>query len=259
MPHFPAINIRTGGMDKMLNAYRETIGKTDKVLTDGKKIYWNNVRKMVQILDNQEEQFLKDECKLRDKKEKFVYPTDTPENIFKKFEAIPTYEREVEKYINPYKDYWQTRYYRALCNIHNDKNGIQVKNLCLNYLEGLEWTLKYYTSGCPNWRWYYKYNYPPLLTDLLKYIPVFDTTFIDNLKPNPVSPMVQLCYVLPRSGLSLLPNSIELKLLKDHEEWYKTDCEFIWSFCRYFWESHVKMNEIDLEELELFVNKQLSI
>ena len=259
MPHFPALNIRTGGMDKMLSAYRETIGSTKELLTDGKKIYWKNVRKLVQFLADQEEVYLKNEYKLRDKREKFTYPTDTDENIFKKFEAVPTYEREIEKYINPYKDYWQTRYYRSLFHIHNDQTGEKVKAIGMNYLEGLEWTLKYYTESCPNWRWHYKYAYPPLLSDLLACIPVFDTTFVPTVKAEPVSPMVQLCYVLPKSSLNLLPKLIQTKLLEEHEEWYKSDCEFVWSFCRYFWESHVQMNEIDLKELETFVhnNKHL--
>ena len=52
MPHFPSVNIRTGGVDKMLNAYKETIGNTNENLTDGKIIYWKNVRKLVQFLAN---------------------------------------------------------------------------------------------------------------------------------------------------------------------------------------------------------------
>ena len=47
MPHFPSINIRTGGVNKMINAYKATIGGTNENLTDGKKIYWKNVRKLV--------------------------------------------------------------------------------------------------------------------------------------------------------------------------------------------------------------------
>jgi 5'-3' exonuclease len=49
LPHFPAINIRTGGTDKMLNAYRATI-KPDENLTDGKTINWGNVRKLISFL-----------------------------------------------------------------------------------------------------------------------------------------------------------------------------------------------------------------
>lgn len=253
LPHFPAVNIRTGGMDKLLNSYRATI-KTNEYLTDGKTICWKNVRKLVEFLALKEEDFLKEEYKLRNKREKFVYPTDTEENIFKRFELVPTYEREMEKYINPFQEYWESRYYKTLFDIRSDITGQKRKNICLNYMEGLEWTMKYYTSGCVNWRWYYKYHYPPLLSDLKQYIPLFDTTFVEFNPPNPVSPMVQLCYVLPLSSLYLIPEQIYKKLLETHPEWYRNDYEFIWCFCRYFWESHVKMNAIDIDELESLVN-----
>ena len=252
LPHFPAVNIRTGGMDKLLNAYRATI-KTNEYLTDGKTICWKNVRKLLEFLAVKEEDFLKEECKLRNKREKFVYPTDTDENVFKRFELVPTYEREMEKYINPFQDYWESRYYKTLFDIRSDITGQKRKNICLNYMEGLEWTMKYYTSGCVNWRWYYKYHYPPLLSDLKQYIPLFDTTFVEFKQPNPVSPMVQLCYVLPLSSLYLIPETIYKKLLETRPEWYKNDYEFIWCFCRYFWESHVKMNAIDIDELESLI------
>jgi hypothetical protein len=29
----------------------------------------------------------------------------------------------------------------------------------------------------------------------------------------------------------------------------------VWAYCRYFWESHVEMNEININELEEFVTK----
>jgi len=252
LPHFPAINIRTGGMDKLLNAYRATIGQNNSLINN-KTINWNNFRKLIEWLAIKEEGYLQEECKLRNKREKFYYETDTPEKVFKKFEALPTYEREMEKYINPFQDYWQERYYKTLFDIKSDLNGTRRKQICFNYMEGLEWTMKYYTSGCPNWRWYYKYHYPPLLSDLLKYIPVFNTTFIQELAPSPVSPLVQLSYVLPLSSLQLLPDKLHKKLLESHPEWYEKEYEFVWCFCRYFWESHVKMMPINIEELEAIV------
>jgi hypothetical protein len=252
MPHFPAVNIRTGGVDKMLNAYKATIGNTNENLTDGKKIYWKNVRKLVQHLALLEEDYLKQETKQRDRREKFVLPESTPEEKFKKFDSIPNYERSLEKYINPFKINWQNRYYKSLFDIEIDE--IRCKQISTNYLEGLEWTMKYYTSGCPDWRYKYQYDYPPLLCDLIKFIPYFDSELVPNKPANPVSELVQLCYVLPKQSLHLLPEKLSKKLLEEHSEWYSSDCDFVWAYCRYFWEAHVLLPNIEVEELENFVN-----
>ncbi len=253
MPHFPSINIRTGGVHKMLNAYKATVGP-DEILTDGNTIYWKNVRKMIQFLAELEETNFKNEMKKRDRDEKLFIPEDTPENMYKKFDIIPTKERAIEKYINPFKSGWEYRYYKSLFNI--DINDDRRKQICLNYLEGLEWNMKYYTSGCVDWRWCYKYNYPPLLVDLIKYIPYFETSFFSNdSKLNkPVSQLVQLCYVLPRPSLKLLPNHLYTQIMKKYDYLYPSDAEFTWAYCKYFWESHVNLPEIDLNEMEEFVN-----
>jgi len=249
LPHFPAANIRTGGVDKMLNAYRATIGEKDS-LTNGTTIYWNNVRKMVQWLANAEEQFFIAEHKQRNGRERREPPQTTPEEKYKRFELTPLYERDVEKYINPVKPYWQERYYRALFGIKSDTQGEHTKDISINYLQGLEWTMKYYTTGCPDWRWRYKYNYPPLFQDLIKYIPVFSTEFIQNKPSKPVSEFVQLCYVLPKHSLHLLPSPIHNLLVTKYNKWYSDNCQFVWAYCQYFWETHVEMHDIDINELE---------
>ena len=218
LPHFPAVNIRTGGVDN----------------------------------------------RSRNSKEKRLMPENTPEEKFKKFEATPVYERDMEKYINPVKPNWQARYYNGLFGIKEGiKEGLKegegegedkIRDIAVNYLEGLEWTMKYYTSGCPDWRWKYKYNYPLLLKDLIKYIPVFNKEFVPNKPANPVSEMVQLCYVLPRSSLNLIPSKLYFELLRHHDDWYKGNCDYVWAYCKYFWESHVEMNEINIDELERFIS-----
>ena len=256
LPHFPAVNIRTGGVDKLLNAYKATIGDTNEYITDGKIINWNNVRKVVKFLADLEEEFIIKEHRSRNSKEKRLMPENTPEEKFKKFEATPVYERDMEKYINPVKPNWQARYYNGLFGI---KEGVieeedKICDIAVNYLQGLEWTMKYYTTGCPDWRWKYKFNYPPLLKDLIKYIPVFNTEFVPNKPANPVSEMVQLCYVLPRSSLNLIPSKLYFELLRHHDEWYKGNCDYVWAYCKYFWESHVEMNEINIDELEQFIS-----
>jgi len=252
MPHFPAINIRTGGVDKMLQAYKATIGGTDENLTDGKVIYWKNVRKLVQFLADNENDFLKQEHKIRDRKEKNKMPDITPQEKLDKFINIPSYERAVEKFINPYKENWQKRYYKSLFDVEIDEE--RLKQISTNFLEGLEWTMKYYTTGCPDWRWCYKYSYPPLLCDLIRYIPYFNTEFVQAKQDNPVSELVQLCYVLPKQSLQFLPEKLYKALINEKLHLYGTDCEFHWAYCKYFWESHPNLPHIDVDELVEFVN-----
>jgi len=251
MPHFPAANIRTGGIDKLLNAYKATLGGTNENLTNGKTIYWKNVRSLVGFLAEQEEEYIKTELKQRNKMERRYYPTETPEQKYAKFEAIPTYERELEKYVDPSKEGWQKRYYKGLLKVDNDED--RLKQISLNYLEGLEWTMKYYTTGCVDWRWHYKHNYPPLFQDLYNYIPYFETQLIKPNDYKPVSPLVQLAYVLPCKSLNMLPHDLCCHIMNEHKDWYPVDCEFMWAFCRYFWESHVELPEIDIGELEVFI------
>ena len=258
LPHFPAINIRSGGVDKLLNAYKATIGETNGYITDGNIINWNNLRKVVTFLADLEEDFIIKEHRSRNNKEKYLLPENTPEEKFKKFEATPIFERDMEKYINPVKSNWQSRYYYGLFNINHLEED-KIRDVAINYIQGLEWTMKYYTTGCPDWRWNYKYNYPPLLKDLIKYIPVFNKEFVPMKPANPVSEIVQLCYVLPRSSLKLIPSKLYFELLKRHDEWYKGNCDYIWAYCKYFWESHVEMNEINIDELELFINDNNSL
>jgi len=259
MPHFPALNIRTNGIEKLICAYKHVFKGSDQTLisNDAKGnqyILWKNLRKFIDYLSQNELDYLKEEYKRRDKQEKNMsyYNNSTDATKEKKAEEdllmIPLKERSIEKYINPYESGWQERYYTALFNIRI--NDDRRKEICLNYLEGLEWTMKYYSSGCIDWRWTYKYDYPPLLCDLIKYVPYFDTCLLDVKPKLPVKSLVQLVYVLPRSSHALLPNKV-LPLLK--QEWYKEDCDFRWSFCKFFWESHVCLPEINITEIEKII------
>ena len=168
-----------------------------------------------------------------------------------KLQTIPQKNREVEKYINPYSKYWEKRYYKVLFNV--DINDEWRQKICINYLEGLEWTQSYYTDKCKDWRWSYNYNYPPLLSDLVKYIPLWETKMITDNNNTAVSPEVQLSYVLPKTSLYLIPNDIGKKVLKKYPELYTNNNKIFWAFCKYLWEGHVDFAHVDIDELEEFV------
>ena len=107
-----------------------------------------------------------------------MLPTSTVKDKFNKFQSIPTKKREIEYLIDINSVGWEKRYYKYLFDIEPTKEWIQ--RICINYLEGLEWTMNYYTKECLDWKWFYHYKYPPLLKDLIKYIPYWETSFFDK-------------------------------------------------------------------------------
>ena len=110
--------------------------------------------------------------------------------------------------------------------------------------------MKYYSTGCADWRWLYHYHYPPLLVDLIKYVPYFEHTFVPLQPKQPVSPLAQLCYVLPPSSMALIPFQLHKKLLAEQPDWYVGNYVFLWAFCKFFWEAHVELPYIEMDVLE---------
>lgn len=184
------------------------------------------------------------------------------------FMSIPLQERAVERYIDPFRENWEFRYYDALFGVDiyaKDRGGHRggggggggdsvdrLQMICVNYIEGLEWTMRYYSTGCVDWRWTYKYPYAPLLVDLMRYIPHLDTALFPGGTPvkNPVRDLVQLCYVLPMASHSLLPTPVAEKMKRYYSHYYCDKLDFKWSYCKYFWEAHTELPHIRIAELE---------
>ena len=245
MPHFPALNIRTRGIDRLMAAYASVVAPTGCTLVSGCDVNWPGVRKLVDHLVKQEHEFILEEYSIRSKQVRRVRgPQPT---IDDELNAIPLRQRQDELYIAPDTDRWQERYYRTLFG--TEPNDARIKEICINYLEGLEWTLRYYTSGCPDWRWCYRYDYPPLLEDLIRYIPSLPTRFLNDHPPAPVPDLAQLSYVLPVPSLGLLPEQLRNRLMQDHHSWYEPDRPLKTAFCKYLWEAHPQLEHIDLDVL----------
>ena len=258
LPHFPTLNIRTNGISNLLSSYKISLGNKKKLIINSNKIRWSHFRILLNHLCKNEESWIKNEYEIRDKMSKKHIPNITEENKKERLNFLPILDRKLEKIINPFEKDWEKRYYKILLDF--DPNEQNIKNLCINYLEGLEWNYEYYISGCRDWNWHYKYNYPPLLKDLITYTPYFDTTFL-NLKTNGINnsvhPLVQLSYVLPKESLDLIPEKLKNKLVNDKKEWYNSNFKLHTSFCKYFWESHIDLPEINILELKNIVNNYL--
>ena len=255
LPHFPALNIRTTGIATLMDAYRATIGADETIIQTPFAIHWPNYKKVVAHLAAQELTLIRKEHALRDRQARHMRDTDKEDDVMHDVMMLPMTQRDVERRIDPFVAGWERRYYAALCDIH-DNDPAKTSLLCRNYLEGLEWTFRYYTSGCVDWKWTYANHYPPLLADLVQHIPTtYDATFsFLSVKPkDPIRDVVQLCYVLPRASHALLPPSVQRALMRSKLASKYTDDgspDFKWAYCKYFWECHTDLPALDLRELE---------
>lgn len=230
LPHFPAMNIRTHGINVLLETYRLQISHFPaRAFIINGKIAWQWVLHYIKELAKHEHEWLVQEIVVRDKMDSRTWSHKKDHETM--LNNAPIIHREKEKYISVKEDGWQSRYYRALFHEQD------VKDICVNYLEGLEWVFKYYTTECADWQWKYKYHYPPLLCDLQKYVPNFNMDFIKNGSQIPTTPGEQLMFVLPPAYSHLLPED-KRRIIEARVHPVIT---FEWSFCRYFWESHVNI------------------
>ena len=276
MPHFPSMNIRTNGPTTVMDAYR-TVFKNSHEQRDSRnrsfilfhnegtrpQIDWANVRTFVEHLAASEHDRLIGEHALRNKKrgghgdwervhdmnriwgdnyetayDLIVDKCETPEQTL----HLPATERGLEYYIDPAKPNWERRYYHALFD--EPVTDKRCKAYCMNYLEGLEWTFSYYTYGCIDWKWKYEYMYPPLLQDLVRFIPTTTasttTTVLLQTQPkSPITPIEQLQYVLPPAlQRALIPGHLHSSG-NDTDEQVKRGLVIKWAYCKYFWEAHL--------------------
>ena len=260
LPHFPAMNIRTHGIQALLDIYRMCVGNHPGryfISKTSNKIQWKTFNVFIQEIAKREHEFLMNEYFVRNKFDKRFWKEETQEEKDDSILNIPVIFRAEEKYICPEEHGWENRYYKTLFGTTGTNEFI--KTVSINYMEGLEWVHNYYTTGCLSWKWKYNYAYPPLFKDLAKYVPHFETDFIKpSLNDSAMCPEAQLSYVLPRGQLGLLPPNISKFLTTHYSELYPDSYEFQWAFCRYFWESHPTLPDIPIELLEQW-NIQFSL
>jgi 5'-3' exonuclease len=261
MPHFPALNIRTTGIATLMEAYRATIGAGETIIQSPSPgeytIHWPNYKKLIAHLAAQELTLIRKEHATRDRQARHMRDSDKDDDVMHDVLMLPMTQRDVERGIDPFSAGWEHRYYAALCDVHEPTDQA-IASLCRNYLEGMEWTFRYYTRGCVDWKWTYANHYPPLLADLVHHVPERECSFLSVKPKQPIRDVVQLCYVLPRASHALLPPSVGRALMRGKIASKYTDDgshNFKWAYCRYFWECHTDLPALDLHELEELVKK----
>lgn len=107
---------------------------------------------------------------------------------------------------------------------YNDKKFIvnegNYDNVMKDYLKTLLFIMYYYYYECPDNKYSYKHSNAVLLTDLTKFmrnLQIEDLdeldTFYDNTIYTPITPLMQLLYVLPPKSYALLPQTVKRELI----------------------------------------------
>jgi 5'-3' exoribonuclease 1 len=156
---FPALNIRTHGLQVLMDMYRKHIGNSPEksfIEVKTEKIRWDYVLSFIKELGKIERELLLREHSYRGKYDKWRFPESTPDEKRELVQNIPILYRELEKYICPTEKFWKERYEKVLTFGWNtpktEEEADAIRNsIRKNYLEGLDWVYTYYTSGCKNW------------------------------------------------------------------------------------------------------------
>ena len=196
---------------------------------------------------------------------------------FKKEEGIKKYEHELELYpvLNKKIDKiqggieknWRANYYYY---IFDTTYGDEIRDICHNYLESLEFTLDYYYHQTYHKTWYYRYRYSPTILDLSNYIQSLNFNILneemrkyndnfkininnDKLYPNiNISRELQLLMILPPSSSHLIEDKYK-KLMSNNEHgvlhYYPKDFKITTYLKKWLWLCKPMLPDIDLEFL----------
>ena len=202
LPHIPSLEILEGGIDLILNIYKE-IGKLHGHLlqnTDGDVMFNKNILKILfEQVSSYEKNILENKLKI-----KRYFQDKILENC-----VDDTGTLDIEKYRTEY------------CEEYFGKGKRKLKKISHDYLDGLQWVMKYYKNGCQDWKWHYAYDYAPpaniISENLDSYVcPKYGKTM-------PLTPYQQLLAIIPPKSKNLLPFPLN-NLLTDDKSPLKNYC-----------------------------------
>ena len=94
-----------------------------------------------------------------------------------------------------------------------DKDGLlKIANLIKKYIEGIQFVLLYYYTGCPSWGWYYNYYYAPMISDVYEYLKHMNSNNLGHHQfdlGEPFPAFKQLLLIMPIGSIDLLPKEFE--------------------------------------------------
>lgn len=215
LPHLPALDIHKSGIEYLIINYGKTLNEfmmsRNKVKYLLKKTQQETASKILNkkfLLSLLTKLALKEEETLKENytKGKRFMRSEGDAYQLEKFK-IEHLQFKIEDPIAMGSDNmvdWRERYYRHYYGVEEDLEEF-VEKLVEHYLMGIKWVTIYYFDNCPGWEWYFPFDHPPFLTDIVKYFKTFRFNKFKFTKCKALEPVQQLLTVLPPQSHMLLP------------------------------------------------------
>tara|TARA_Y100000389_G_scaffold89318_1_gene85791 strand:- start:3092 stop:4855 length:1764 start_codon:yes stop_codon:yes gene_type:complete len=199
IPHLSFLNFKTDGLETLLLYYKRVskeINENILFITKTKKsfkyqINYNFISSLFNYLSKIEDKELFECSEQYYNKRPYIKKCNSKIEYYKNaLELFPLNNKE-PNLIKLGTEGWHTRYYYHL---FNTTDGKDIKNISLNYLESLEFTLDYYFHQKYHSTWYYRYSYSPTILDISNYLLSLSLSpsisgKSDNIETIPLSPL----------------------------------------------------------------------
>ena len=216
LPHLPTIDILEGSIETFFELYKDTFLSFGNIVTQCNTINTKSLKTIVGTLAKNEISFIQKKTN----------------------QLVQQYKNEKGE-LN--WDEYRKEYYRLKMNCLSESD---IEKSCIQYIEGMQWVLTYYTEGVSCWTWNYPYHHAPFCSDIAKVLEKYNVTdkiITDDL---PVDPFIQLLSVLPPSSCSLLPSPIN-NIMKIVKHSYPDDFIVDMDDARNDWEGIVILPQLD--------------
>ena len=223
LPHLNGIDILTNSINDLLEIYISIIVVRHKHLVIDNSINFIFLRQILTNLYSNEEIYLP---KFQKKKQHFRPRLEYNNDMELELEKLRFYPRfNNNKKINLGEDGWMNEYYKYYFDIDNVViRKEDINDICNNYVEGLQWNIKYYLEKCPSYTWYYKYRAAPCLRELSIFLinRVYPAKFDEETT---FTPLEQLSIVLPIQSSHLWAKTFKNRVNSDFKliSYYPTD------------------------------------
>ena len=236
--HVPALEIVEGGIGVIIECYKKVSMEHGHItrISNGKVIFSPKCLSMFfEMISGYEKELLERKMIHRHK----YFEDETLINSVKLNDKTKNYDVDIDKYRNLY------------CEHNFEKKEEEMIEICHEYLTGLQWVLQYYTTGVPDWNWFFPYHYTPPAKLIAVSLETYEPKVFRRNKP--MLPFQQLFYILPSKSCKLLPQPLdeELKLMKSDT----TDVEIDLSGKKYEYQGVVLLPFLDLKVVNKIYKK----